>query len=94
MTATANRPTAEPVVQRSALAAQLKSLPAEEAGALLERTQPQQAADALQELNPALVSPSRGGSKGRALPHRLQRAPEIAEQWKRNASSPRGRSAG
>ncbi len=91
MTATANRPTSEPVVQRSALATQLKSLPAEEAGALLERTQPQQAADALQELNPALVQSILAEIDKGARSLIASSAPaEVAEQWKRNASFPKG----
>ena len=90
MTAT-NRPTAEPVVQRSALATQLKALPAEEAGALLERTQPQQAADALQELNPALVQSILAEVDKGARSLISSSAPaEVAEQWKRNASFPKG----
>ena len=47
MNTTVNTQRVEPSVQRSILATQLKSLPAEEAAALLERTQPQQAAEAL-----------------------------------------------
>ena len=91
MTATANRPNAEPVVHRSALATQLKSLPAEEAGALLERTQPQQAADALQELNPALVQSILAEIDKGARSLITSSAPaEVAEQWKRNASFPKG----
>lgn len=91
MTATGNRPTAEPVVQRSALATQLKSLTAEEAGALLERTQPQQAADALQELNPALVQSILAEvDKGARSLIASSAPPEVAEQWKRNASFSKG----
>ena len=90
MTATANRPTAEPVVQRSALATQLKSLPAEEAGALLERTQPQQAAEALQELNPGMVTSILVGlDKGARSLIMSSAPPEIGEQWKRNTSFPK-----
>jgi magnesium transporter len=90
LTATANRPTAEPAVQRSALAAQLKSLPAEEAGALLERSQPQQAAEALLELNPGMVTSILVGlDKGARSLIMSSAPPEIAEQWKRNASFPK-----
>ena len=91
MTATANRPTAEPVVQRSTLATQLKSLPAEEAGALLERTQPQQAADALQELNPGMVTSILAElDKGARSLIMSSAPPEIGEQWKRNAKFAKG----
>ena len=41
--------------RRSALAARLRSLPPEEAAALLERAQPAEAVEALLELNPAIV---------------------------------------
>ena len=89
MNATIERP--EPAANRSALAAQLKALPAEEAGALLERTQPQEAAEALQELNPAMVQRILAGlDKGARSLIASSAPPEIAEQWRRNAGYPRG----
>ena len=91
MNATANRPTAEPVVQRSALATQLKSLPPNEAAALVERTQPKQAADALLELNPAMIQSILAEMDAGARSLMLSSAaPEVAEQWKRNAQYPEG----
>ena len=89
MTTTIDRP-ADPTT-RSTLAAQLKALPAEEAGALLERTQPQQAADALQELNPAMAAAILAELDKGARSLIASSAPEvIAEQWKRNAAYPKG----
>lgn len=86
-----SRPTAEPVVQRSPLATQLKALPANEAAALLERTQPKEAADALLELNPAIIQSILAeidqGARGLII---ASASTEIAEQWKRNAKYPEG----
>jgi magnesium transporter len=91
LTATSERPTVDPSTQRSALAAQLKALPPEEAGALLERTQPAQAAEALQELNPAMVAAILAEIDKGARSLIASSAPgEVAEQWKRNASYPKG----
>ena len=91
MNATTNRPTVEPVVQRSQLAAQLKALPPNEAAALLERTQPQQAAEALLELNPGMVqsilAEIESGARGLIT---ASAPPGVAEQWKRNAGYPKG----
>lgn len=90
MKATANRPTVEPVVQRSPLAAQLKALPDNEAAALLERTQPGEAAAALLELNPGMVQDILDEMDPGARSLVLSSAPaEVGEQWKRNAKYPR-----
>ena len=91
MTATTDRPAADPTTHRSALASQLKALPPEEASALLERTQPAQAAEALQELNPAMVAAILGELDKGARSLIASSAPgEIAAQWKQNASYPKG----
>jgi magnesium transporter len=73
------------------LASQLKALPANEAAALLERTQPQQAAEALLELNPGLVQSILHETDKGARGLIAASAPaEVAEQWKRNAAYPKG----
>ena len=67
------------------LSAQLRSLPPNEAAALVERAQPTEAVEALMQLNPAIVqSILKQLDKG---PRRFLAAsapPEVAEQWKRN----------
>ena len=76
---------------RSALAAQVKSLPPNEAAAVIERAQPAQAAEALQELNPALVQSILAELETGA--RRLIAAtapPEVAAQWKRNTGFLKG----
>jgi magnesium transporter len=91
LNATANRPTVEPVVQRSALATLLKSFPPNEAAALAERTQPKELADALLELNPAMVQSILAGMESGARSLVFSSAsPEVAQQWKRNAQNPEG----
>jgi magnesium transporter len=73
------------------IAAQLRSLPVEEAAALLERMQPSKAVETLMELNPALVQRILGEMETGA--RRLIAAsapPEVAEQWKRNTRYPEG----
>jgi magnesium transporter len=88
---TVNTQRVETSVQRSILASQLKALPAEEAAALLERTQPADAADALQILNPAMVQSILGSmDKGARGLVTASAPPEIGEQWKRNAAYPKG----
>jgi magnesium transporter len=88
---TANRPRIEPAAQRSPLATQLKSLAPNEAAALAEHTQPKEAAEALLELNPAMVqailAEMEEGARSVVL---SSSAPEIAQQWKRNAQYPEG----
>jgi magnesium transporter len=67
------------------LAAQIRALPPNEAAALIERTVPTEAVEALMQLNPAIVANILGElDKG---PRRFLTAsapPEVAEQWKRN----------
>jgi magnesium transporter len=67
------------------LAAQIRSLPPNEAAALVERAVPGDAVEALMQLNPAIVQDILAQlEKG---PRRFITAsapPEIAEQWKRN----------
>jgi len=88
---TVNTQRVETNVQRSVLASQLKALPAEEAGALLERIQPQQAAEALQDLNPSMAAAILAEVDKGARSLIVSSAPEvIAEQWKRNATYPKG----
>ena len=77
--------------ERSTLAAQVRPLPPEEAAALLERTSPAQAVEALLELNPATVSSILAEAEAGA--RRLIAAsapPEVAEQWRRNAAYAEG----
>jgi magnesium transporter len=77
--------------ERSALAAQIRTLPPNEAAAVIERAPPAQAVEALLELNPGIVA-----SILRELepgPRRFITAsapPEVAEQWKRNTKFPQG----
>jgi magnesium transporter len=73
------------------LAARIRELPTHEAVALLERTVPSEAVEALQQLNPAIVAGILGAMEKGA--RRLLSAsvpPEVAEQWKRNAQYPEG----
>jgi magnesium transporter len=67
------------------LAAQIRALPPNEAAALIERTVPTEAVEALMQLNPAIVQNIlKELDKG---PRRFLTAsapPEVAEQWKRN----------
>jgi len=70
---------------RSALAAQVKALPPNEAAAVIERAQPAQAAEALQELNPAIVQSILAElDKGARRLIAASAPPEVSEQWKRN----------
>jgi magnesium transporter len=88
---TVNTQRVETNVQRSVLASQLKALPPEEAAALLERTQPEQAAEALQDLNPSMAAAILAEVDKGARSLIVSSAPEvIAEQWKRNATYPKG----
>jgi magnesium transporter len=82
---------ATPAAERSALAAQMKALPPEEAAALLERTQPHDAVDALMTLNPAFVQTILAQMEAGARRLLASSAPaEVAEQWKRNTQYPKG----
>ena len=77
--------------QRSALATQVKALPLDEAAAVIERAQPSQAAEALQELNPAIVQSILAHlDKGARRLIAASAPPEVAEQWKRNTQYPEG----
>jgi magnesium transporter len=75
----------------SALAAQIRALPPNEAAALVERATPGEAVEALLQLNPAIVQTIlKEMEKG---PRRFITAsapPEVAEQWKRNTQYPQG----
>jgi len=75
----------------TALAAQIRSLPPNEAAALIERTVPTEAVEALMQLNPALVQNIlKEMEKG---PRRFLTASapvEVAEQWKRNTQYAEG----
>jgi magnesium transporter len=75
----------------TALAAQIRSLPPNEAAALIERTVPTEAVEALMQLNPALVQNIlKEMEKG---PRRFLTASapaEVAEQWKRNTQYDEG----
>jgi magnesium transporter len=82
--------TADPARERAlALAAQMKALPPDEAAAVLERTQPAAAVEALLALNPALVPPILKGLESGAFSLIASSAPPgVAEQWKRNTQYP------
>jgi len=71
--------------ERPSLASRIRSLPANEAAALIERTPPTEAVQALQQINPGMAaSILRELESG---PRRFLTAsapPELAEQWKRN----------
>src|SRR5690349_7128503 len=73
------------------LATRLRELPLHEAAALIERTVPTEAVEALQQLNPAIVAgiiaEVETGSR-RLLAASVP--PEVAEQWKRNATYAEG----
>ncbi len=75
--------------ERPTLAAQIRSLPPQEAAALVERAVPGEAVEALLQLNPAIVlAILRQLDPG---PRRFLTAsapPEVAEQWKRNMRYP------
>jgi magnesium transporter len=76
---------------RSALATQVKSLPPNEAAALIERAQPAEAAEALQSLNPALVQAILAEmDKGARRLIAASAPPEVSEQWKRNTTYEKG----
>jgi len=85
-------PPSEAVPQMSpVLATRLRELPPREAAALLERIVPTEAVEALQQLNPAIVASilaeMEPGSR-RLLAASVP--PEVAEQWKRNATYAEG----
>jgi magnesium transporter len=86
------RPAAEPGArEHSALASHIRSLPANEAAAMIERAPPAEAVQALQELNPGIVAAILRELE--AGPRRFITAsapPEVAEQWKRNTKFPKG----
>jgi magnesium transporter len=91
LTANANPP-GEAVPHASpVLASRIRELPTHEAAALLERTVPAEAVEALQQLNPAIAAGILAEMEKGA--RRLLAAsvpPEVAEQWKRNASYAEG----
>jgi len=76
---------------RTGLAAQIKALAPNEAAALVERAQPADAVEALLHLNPAFVQSILGEiDKGARRLIAASAPPEIAEQWKRNTTFPKG----
>ena len=75
----------------SSLASQIRSLPPNEAAALVERAVPAEAVEALLHLNPAIVQDLLGELA--SGPRRLITASapaEVAEQWKRHRKYPKG----
>ena len=75
----------------STLASQIRSLPPNEAAAVVERAVPSEAVEALLQLNPAIVQDILGELE--SGPRRLiaSSAPaEVAEQWKRNRTYAKG----
>jgi magnesium transporter len=76
---------------RAPLATSVKSLPPNEAAALMERAQPSEAVDALMRLNPAIVQSILGEmDKGARRLIAASAPPEVAEQWKRNTRYAKG----
>ncbi|HXN15787.1 MAG TPA: magnesium transporter, partial [Usitatibacter sp.] len=76
--------------ERSALAAQIRSLPTKEAAAVIERAVPSQAVEALLDLNPAIVQSILGELDAEVRRFLTASAPpELAEQWKRNTKYPK-----
>jgi magnesium transporter len=76
---------------RASLASSVKSLPPNEAAALMERAQPSEAVEALLRLNPAIVQSILGEmDKGARRLIAASAPPEVAEQWKRNTQYPKG----
>ncbi|MGZ5035284.1 MAG: magnesium transporter [Usitatibacter sp.] len=84
-------PPSEAVPQSSTLASQIRSLPTNEAAALIERVVPGEAVEALLQVNPSMVQAIlRELESG---PRRFITAsapPEVADQWKRNAKFAKG----
>jgi magnesium transporter len=75
----------------SALAIQIRSLPANEAAALIERAPPGEAVQALQDLNPGLVAGILRELESGPRRFITASAPaEVAEQWKRNTRFAKG----
>jgi magnesium transporter len=84
-------PKAKPVRERPSLASQIRSLPANEAAALIERTPPAEAVQALQQVNPGIVARIlREMETGQRRFLTASAPPELAEQWKRNRQYARG----
>jgi magnesium transporter len=89
--AIAEAPAKEVPRERSSLAARIRSLPAPEAAALIERTPPAEAVQALQEINPGMAACILRQLE--SAPRRFLAAsapPQLAEQWKRNTRYPHG----
>ena len=77
--------------ERPTLAAQIRSLPALEAAALIERTPPAEAVQALQQINPGMAASILRSLE--SAPRRFLTAsapPQLAEQWKRNTRYAQG----
>lgn len=91
MNAIAETPAKKAPRERPTLAAQIRSLPALEAAALIERTPPAEAVRALQEINPGMAASILRQLE--SAPRRFLTAsapPQLAEQWKRNTRYPHG----
>jgi magnesium transporter len=75
----------------SSLASQIRSLPSDEAAALVERAVPSEAVEALLNLNPAMVQDILRELDSGPRRFITASAPaEVAEQWKRNTKYPKG----
>jgi magnesium transporter len=84
-------PPVETVPRPSPLAAQIRSLPPREAAAVVERTPPGQAVEALLQMNPAIVQSILAELDSASRSLIAGSAPgEVAEQWKRNTAYPEG----
>jgi magnesium transporter len=81
----------ETIPRQSQLASQIRSLPAREAAAVVERAQPAQVVEAFLQLNPAIVQGILAEIDASSRGLIASSAPaEVAEQWKRNTSYPPG----
>ena len=84
-------PAVETVPRQSPLAAQLRSLPVREAAAVVERSPPAQAVEALLQINPAIVQGILAETEEASRALIAASAPaEVAEQWKRNTAYAEG----
>jgi magnesium transporter len=91
LNATATPPSEAVPHPSSALAAQIRRLPPIEAAAILERSLPSDAVDALLVLNPAIVqSILREMDKGQRRLITASAPAEVAEQWRRNTQFAEG----
>jgi len=91
VTAIADRPAKTAARERPTLASTIRTLPANEAAALIERTPPAEAVQALQTINPGMAASILRELESGPRRFLTASAPaELAEQWKRNTRFPAG----